>query len=252
LLETVWDPFTIHNLRKLRVSEGWHCLEVAGGAGSIASWLCREVGSNGHVIATDLEPRFLEAIQAPNLQAMRHDLLADPLPEAAFDLVHARAVLTFLSRPAEAIRKMAAALKLGGVLLVEEPDYISAVPDPSMTPSATALSRKGWDALVTYLRSRSYDTEFGRHLYHDVAISGLTNLEAEGYVFMQMGGTPAARFWRVTLEQIQEQVLAAGLLTAAELCDFIALLESPEFRWVSLLMMSVSARRALSPSPSGD
>ena len=41
----------------------------------------------------------------------RHDVLREPLPKRAFDLVHARAVLGFLPQPAETITKMAAALK---------------------------------------------------------------------------------------------------------------------------------------------
>jgi hypothetical protein len=65
-------------------------LEVAGGGGSIAEWLCRQVGRSGHVVATDLELRFLEAIHASNLEVWRHDILSEPLPEGAFDLVHAR------------------------------------------------------------------------------------------------------------------------------------------------------------------
>jgi hypothetical protein len=61
---------------------------------------------------------------------------------------------------------------------------------------------------------------------------------------MQLGGTPTARFWRVTLEQVQDHVLAAGLLTPTELEDYRTLLESPEYRWLSLTMMSVWGRRA--------
>ena len=244
LIETVWDPWTIRNLGMVGVEAGWRCLEVAGGGGSIAVWLCRQVGPGGHVLATDLDPRFLEAIDAPNLEVRRHDILADPLPEAAFDLVHTRALLTFLSQPAQAIRKMVAALKPGGWLLIEEPDYVSAIPDPSMAPWATALSRKGWDALLSYLRARGYDTELGRHLYHDVSTSGLVDVRAEGFVAMQLGGTPTARFWRVTLEQVQDHVLAAGLLTPAELEAYRTLVESPEYRWLSVTLMSVWGRRA--------
>jgi 2-polyprenyl-3-methyl-5-hydroxy-6-metoxy-1,4-benzoquinol methylase len=121
-LEAVWDPWTIRNFEKLQVTNGWHCLEIAGGGGSLAEWLCHRTGSSGHVVATDLQTHFLEALKVSNLEVWRHDILSDPLPERAFDLVHARAVLTFLPRPAEAIAKMAAALKPGGWLLLEEPD----------------------------------------------------------------------------------------------------------------------------------
>lgn len=138
---------------------------------------------------------------------------------------------------------MAAALKPGGWLVLEEPDYVSAVPDPSMAPAATALSKKGWSALLGHLRSRGYNTELGRHLYNGVAIHGLSDLQAEGFVAMQLGGTPSATFWKITLEQVQEHVLASGLLTLAELDDYRALLDSREYRWMSVTMMLVWGQR---------
>jgi ubiquinone/menaquinone biosynthesis C-methylase UbiE len=191
-LEKVWDEWTIRNLEKVGVDAGWNCLEIAGGAGSIASWLCNRVGTTGHVLATDIEPCFLKAITAPNLSAQRHDILVDDLPDSAFDLVHARALLTFLPEPDKALRKMVSALKPGGWLLIEEPDYISAIPDPSMSPVSLELSMKGWNALLSHLRSRGYDTQLGRHLYHDVQTAGLVDLEAEGFVAMQLGGSSGA------------------------------------------------------------
>jgi SAM-dependent methyltransferase len=246
LLEALRDPWTIRTLGKIGVREGWNCLEIAGGGGSIAQWLCHQVGRNGHVVATDLEPRFLEAIDASNLEVRRHDILSDPLPEGAYDLVHARSVLSFLPQPSEIISKLARALAPGGWLLLEEPDYISAIPDTSMAPAATALSMKGWNALLSHAKSCGYDTEFARHLYHDVSVNGLRDIQAEGLVAMQVGGTPSARFWKVTLEQVRDQVLEAGLLTLAELEDYRSLLESPEYRWFTPIMMSVWGQRVVS------
>lgn len=45
--------------------------------------------------ATDIDPRFLTALQAldrPNVEVLRHDVTTNPLPEGAFDLIHARLV----------------------------------------------------------------------------------------------------------------------------------------------------------------
>jgi ubiquinone/menaquinone biosynthesis C-methylase UbiE len=243
LLEALWDPWTIRNFEKLGIEEGWHCLEIAGGGGSIAEWLCRQVGSGGHVVATDLEPRFLEAINEPNLEVWRHDILRQPLPEGKFDLVHARALLAFLPEPAETMAKIVAAVKPGGWLLVESADFVSAIPDPSMSPAAVALSKKGWDAVLWHLRAQGYDPAFGRHLYHDVAMNGLGDLQAEGFVAMQIGGAPFARFWKITLEQVQDYVLEAGRLTLAELEAYRLLLGGPEYRWLAPTMMSVWGRR---------
>jgi 2-polyprenyl-3-methyl-5-hydroxy-6-metoxy-1,4-benzoquinol methylase len=243
LLETLRDPWTIRNFEKIGVRGGWRCLELAGGGGSIAQWLCRQVGSEGHVVATDLEPRFLETIDAPNLEVWRHDLLRDPLPEAAFDLVHARSVLGFLPRPAETITKIVATVKPGGWLLLEEPDYVSEVPDPSMTPEAMALSKKAHSALHTLAHSLGYDAGFGRRLYYEVSRNGISDIQAEGSVSMRIGGTPSASFFKVTSKQLQDQVLNAGLLTPAELEDFQSLLDSPEYRWVGQMAISVWGRR---------
>src|ERR1700674_2644062 len=184
-LEAVWDPWTIRNFGKVGVREGWHCLEIAGGGGSIAEWLCRQVGSSGHVVATDLEPRFLEVIDASNLEVRRHDILREPLPEGKFDLVHARAVLMFLPQPAETIIKIAAALRPGGWLLIEEPTVSRRSPIlPWRRPLRRSRRRDGM-RVTSHLQSQGCDTEFGRHLYYYVAMNGLGDLQAEGFVPMQ-------------------------------------------------------------------
>src|ERR1700689_4603580 len=40
-LSVLYDGDTIRHLENRRVSEGWSCLEVGGGGGSIAAWLVR-------------------------------------------------------------------------------------------------------------------------------------------------------------------------------------------------------------------
>jgi hypothetical protein len=63
LLERVLDPGTTRHLDELGVAAGWECLEFGAGGGSIAAWLCARVGSTGRVVATDLDTRFLEALE---------------------------------------------------------------------------------------------------------------------------------------------------------------------------------------------
>lgn len=64
-LSAEYDRNTIDHLEKLGVSNGWRCLEVGGGGGSIATWPGDRVGSTGRVLLTDINPRFLESFQAP-------------------------------------------------------------------------------------------------------------------------------------------------------------------------------------------
>jgi hypothetical protein len=80
-------------------------------------------------------------------------------------------------------------------------------------------------------------------LYHDVCTAGLVDVQAEGHVAMDIGGTAATHFWRITLEQQQDHLLASGLLTPAELADYRTLLASPAYRWLSPIAMAVWGRR---------
>src|SRR5262249_37819277 len=105
--------------------QGWHCLEVGAGAGPIAEWLCHRVGTNGKVVATDLQTKFLETIEAPNLEVRRHDVTADDLERETFDLVSSRKVLEHLAVPSSALGRMVEALRPGGWLLVEDSDLAS-------------------------------------------------------------------------------------------------------------------------------
>src|SRR5262245_27285962 len=80
-LAAIFDPGTIRHLREIGVRAGLRCLEVGAGGGSIASWLCDQVGSTGQVVATDIDTRFLERLRKPNLEVWRHDIDSDPLPQ---------------------------------------------------------------------------------------------------------------------------------------------------------------------------
>jgi 2-polyprenyl-3-methyl-5-hydroxy-6-metoxy-1,4-benzoquinol methylase len=124
-IEAGLDPGTIECLEKIGVRDGWRCLEVGAGAGSIVEWLCRRVGPTGNVVATDLQTKFLEAIDASNLEVHKHDITTDDLEPDAFDFVMARKVLEHLPDPSLALRRMAAAVRPGGWLLVEDTDLAS-------------------------------------------------------------------------------------------------------------------------------
>src|SRR5437879_4242901 len=81
LLEACYDPSTTRRLRALGVDCGWHCLEVGAGGGSIARWLASEVGPEGRVLAVDLDTRFVQEVEADNLDVRCLDVTAGDLPQ---------------------------------------------------------------------------------------------------------------------------------------------------------------------------
>ena len=242
-IEAVLDPKTVRHLDALGIGTGWRCLEVGAGGGSIAVWLSARVGAVGHVVATDTNPRFLDAVAAPNLEIWRHDVAGDPLPEAAFDLVHARAVLEHLPARDAILRRLTAAVTPGGWLLVEDANYATWNPEPGADPATAALFKRGSDAYLGFRRQAGLDTSFAGRLYGDLRALGFAEVNAEGTVAPIIGGSAAAQIWRLGLEQVRSRVVAAGFLDDAELASYLALLDDPGFTWVGPIVTSVWGRR---------
>jgi ubiquinone/menaquinone biosynthesis C-methylase UbiE len=113
-------------------------LELGSGNGSIVEWLCDAVGPSGSVTAADISTVLLELIPAQNLTVQQMDVRTGELPENAYDLVTCRALLHQIAEYAPAVlARMAAAVKPGGWLLVQEPDFHLA---PTTEPAAWATT----------------------------------------------------------------------------------------------------------------
>jgi SAM-dependent methyltransferase len=240
-LADFFDPGTIRHLRELGVRPGWRCLEIGAGGGSIATWLADEVGTAGHVVATDIDTRFLSALRRPNLEVHRHDIVADSLPGSAFDLVHARLVLLHLPERERAIDRMVAALKPDGVLLAEEFDTLTLRTDPLIDPAETPL--KSYQAIQATMIKRGADPRFGRLLPARLRAHGLLDITAEARAFMWLNHPAAASLFRANIEQMRSEIVAAGLVSEEEVERDLARLQSCEFVMPSPTMWAVSARR---------
>jgi SAM-dependent methyltransferase len=226
-LEAWFDPGTIRHLSALGVAPGWHCLEVGAGGGSIAAWLGDRVGAAGSVLATDLDTRHVDALAHPNVRTQRHNVECDPLPAARFDLVHLRLVLTHLSDRQAALARLVTALKPGGWLLAEEMDFASAVIDPGAGEAAAALFDKALAAHHLVMGRHGMDPFYGRRLLGEVQRQGLVATAAEGRAACRNGGSPVAVAWRLTFEQLREEIVATGAMGADEVSAIMALFDDP-------------------------
>lgn len=242
------DPPTIRLLTALGVGSGWRCLEVGAGGGSIANWLCDRVGPSGHVLALDLNTRFLTGLDKPNLEVRQADITVDDLPTAAFDLAHVRLMLMHLTEQGrtEALRKMVAALKPRGHLLAEEMDFTTLTPDPACDPESAALLMRLLAAHNVALTQSSFDPTYGGKLSADLKASGLVDLESEALVRSCSGGSVGAVAWRLTLEQLRDRMLAAGAASDADLTAGLALFQDPRFRFNFQVTVSAWGREPAS------
>jgi len=240
-ISRIFDPNTIRHLEGRCVDKGWHCLEVGGGNGSIAAWLSRRVGAAGHVLATDIDPRFLKNLKLSNMEVRRHDIVADEVPEGAFDLVHCRLLLLHLPERENALLRMISALKPGGWLLAEEFDSASLPADPAMNP-AEVLSRTQV-AMTRVLDDRGVDRRYGRRLLGQLQMHGLVEVGAEAQMSLWQGGSSGARLLRANYEQLRTDMIDAGYIGEEEFEHDLARLERPDFLMPSPIMWTVWGRR---------
>ncbi len=184
-LESALDPGTRDHLTRLGVGPGTHCLEVGAGGGSVAFWLAERVAPGGLVVATDLETDFLESAAPgyPTLKVLTHDITAED-PPTGFDFVHAQWLVEWLPDKRIALGRMVSALRPGGTLLIEEPDFVTIY--------------------------GSGDSIAVRHVFM-AAMRHLANLNARDVTFTCISRAPLEKLqshkWRMGVE------LPAGLLT---------------------------------------
>ena len=240
-LARIFDPGTVRHLSALGVGEGWRCLEVGGGGGSVAGWLCDRVGPVGRVVATDLDTRFLEQVDRRNLEVRRHNLLTDPLPAGPFDLVHVRLVLMHLRERESVLARLVGALKPGGVLLAEEFDSLSTLPDAAVNPAESPLP--AFRALQDMLAGQGVDLRYGRLLSGRLRAHGLRDVFAEGRVFMWPGRSIGSELMRANLEQLRGAIIESGQINAEEFERDLARLDDDDFLASSPVMWAAWGRR---------
>lgn len=199
------------------------------------------------MLATDLDTTVVGEVSHPLLEVRVHDVLEDELPTGAFDLVHLRLLLAWLSDPRAALRRLAAALKPSGWLLAEEMDFVSVVPDPRLGSERCALFDRVVAAHATALgESHRFDPAYGRRLAGELADAGLEGVECEGRTSIWRGGEAGGDVWRLTFVQLRDSMVATGLVSDAEVEQAIALCADQAFCFLSQVTMAAWGRR---PAP---
>jgi SAM-dependent methyltransferase len=220
---------------------------VGGGGGSIVQWLCRRVGESGSVVATDLDTRFLDALEEPNLRALRHDVRTDALPEAYFDLIHGRLVLEHLPERDDVLRRLVSALRPGGWIVIEDLDTHDLFADPPRiyryAGDGTHPSLPVWQAIVRVMQRAGHDGDFGYRLLGELLSLGLDEVGGEVRAPIFCGGSPSVAAHRFTLEHMRGSLLELGV-PEGELAREVAALDDPRglFSLPSVLMAAWARR----------
>lgn len=222
ILSRVMRPTSLALLQRAGLQAGMQVLEIGCGGGDLAFDIARVVGSNGGVLGTDIDQTKLDlaAREAAELTLTNIGFqlanVMESAPAGNFDLIHARFVLTHLTNPAQALAHIRAALRPGGIIVLEDIDFRGYF----CYPDCAALWR--YVALYTETtRRRGVDANIGPRLPALLSEAGFQNLQLN---VVQPSGIEGEikLISPLTMENIADAVLAEGLATAEEIAHIVA------------------------------
>ena len=241
-IEREFDPASCRRLYATGLMTGWRCLEVGPGAGSLMQWMGEQVGPSGHVVALDLSTKFLTGPYPAHVAIQQGDIRTASLPQGSFDLVHARYVLIHLPDYEIALSQMLAALKPGGWIVLEEPDF-SASRGIAGTAAQLAAMQHINQAIHRMYESRGMDYALGLKLLPLLQMRGLCDLSMENDAPVSAGGSGLAAIMAMSAEQLREKYLATGVVSEADLQGYRQMAEDSQSRAVYYATVAVTGRR---------
>jgi SAM-dependent methyltransferase len=233
-MEALWDPGSQALVDELGIGPGWKCLEVGAGGGSMVEWMASR---GAHVTAIDIDTRFIESLASDSIEVRRVDLRTDPLPQAEFDLVHARLVLEHLSDRRQILDRLVATLRPGGWILIEDYDW-TCFGFEGETPGFGDIG----DVILGFMAKAGFERDYGRRVVSDLDAAGLTEIRGEGRARLIDSTSPGFDFFRLTFESLRGTIVDAGLLTAEE-ADGASAGLSGNVRLLTPMMMAGIGRR---------
>jgi SAM-dependent methyltransferase len=149
-------------------------LDVGSGAGDVTFLAAELVGESGEVVGADRSVTALaRARQRAAERSLRHVTFCEGDPaeirfDRPFDAVVGRYVLMFQIDPVPMVRKLAAHLRQGGLIVFHEPDWDGV---RSVPPAPTYDRCSDW--IVETLRRSGHSIHMGKELYRTFVAAGL-------------------------------------------------------------------------------
>jgi SAM-dependent methyltransferase len=235
-IERLWDDGTFALLERLGVGPGACVAEVGAGGGSVVEWLRGQVGPHGRVLATDLYLKFVEPLAGGPVEVREHDILAGPLPAREFDVVHTRLLVEHVGP--NALPNLYAGVRPGGVLLLEDYDFVSRGSHPEDAITAHVI-----DAVLDLMGALGFDRHCGRKLPGLLDALGLEDVQAEGRVRLVRSGTPDVTFFKLSLVTLRDALVESGRITAVEVDTAMQRMDEPGSTILSPILVAGWGRR---------
>ena len=243
LIEQFNDPSTFRHLDDIGVAEGWRCLEVGAGGGSVVRWLSQHVGPTGNVVAADLDVRFLGDISAQNVEVRQCDITQDPIESASYDLVHARSLLLHLRDPVAVLQRMTTALRPGGWLMVEDTDNGTVEAADPAHHFAAAFDLCAQARIKFLLAGGVMDLRYGRTLPVHMEQLKLTDVGNEAVTLVGHGRSAMSQLMIQSFRPMDDAMVANGVIGQSDVSDAQRAFEDPSFLYRAGLIVAVWGRK---------
>ena len=214
-------PDTRALLGQAGMSAGMRCADIGCGGGAVTLEMARLVAPGGTVVGIDMDEvkvglaRQEAAGRGLGNVEFRVLDVGDWDEPGRYDAVYSRFLLQHLSEPGSLIRRMWAAVRDGGVLIVEDSDFDGWCCEPASEGLDLFL-----DAYRRVLARRGGDHAAGRRLYSYFLAAGIPGPRVR-LVQPVHEGEARTLAWS-TLEATADAILAEGLATANELAAALA------------------------------
>lgn len=212
---------TLAVLDRAGLGPGMEVLDLGCGSGEATIEIARRVGATGRVVGIDMDERVLSrarsAADACGLSIeWKQGRVAELDNEASFDIAYARFVLSHLSDPAGALRRMRWAVRRSGKIVVEDIDITT----HAHWPPSAAFQRYV-ELYAATGRARGVDPVIGPRLAAMLIDAGLEDVEVAIAmpVFRTGEGKTIAR---LTLSNIADAAISSGLTDRAEVNHLLA------------------------------
>ncbi|MGA2668129.1 MAG: methyltransferase domain-containing protein [Ignavibacteria bacterium] len=155
----VWRQVTENLFDRIKVKEGWKCLDVGAGPGFVAIDIRNRIGNYGEVTALEPSDLFLNHFKSEvskmgwtNVKFVNGTVSQAFLPENYYDFIFVRWVISVVPFPQIFLNRLAASLAPGGILAIQDYAYEGL----ALYPRGGAFEKMA-DAVKKYYRSQGGD-----------------------------------------------------------------------------------------------